>query len=116
VSDRTERDAAVQRVWTAEDVMALGVRTTVPVAGEIIAGLCKDESYRMVARGEFPVPVIKVGKNRLVVPTAPILRLLDIGPQDANMAGPAPPGPAAGGSRSPALKPDGSSAEDVDAA
>jgi len=81
-----------RRVWTPGEVKALGVRTTVPIAGEIIAGLCKDESYRMVHRGEFPVPVIKVG-HRLVVPTAPILRLLDIGPQD-----------------------DGSSAEDADAA
>ena len=86
---------------------ALGVRTTVPIAGEIIAGLCKDESYRMVARGEFPVPVIKVGRNKLVVPVAPILRLLDIGPQDENMAGQP---------RSPALTPDGSPAEDADAA
>jgi len=96
-----------QRVWTPDAIKALGVRTTVPIAGEIIAGLCKDESYRMAARGEFPVPVIKVGKNKLVVPIAPILRLLDIGPQDANMAGPAP---------SPALTPDGSPAEDADAA
>ena len=30
-----------QRVWTPDDVRALGVRTTVPVAGEILAGLCK---------------------------------------------------------------------------
>ena len=104
-----------QRLWTPDAVKALGVRTTVPIAGEIIAGLCKDESYRMVARGEFPVPVIKVGRNKLVVPVAPILRLLDIAPQDANMAGPAP-GPAARASRSPGLTPDGSWAEDADAA
>ena len=103
-----------QRVWTPDAIKALGVRTTVPIAGEIIAGLCKDESYRMVARGEFPVPVIKVGKNKLVVPVAPILRLLDIGSQDENMAGLPPP--ATRGSRSSALTPDGSSAEDADAA
>ena len=89
-----------KRVWTLNDVRALGVRTTVPIAGEIIAGLCKDESYRMVARGEFPVPVIKVGRNRLIVPVAPILRLLDIGPQDANLAGPAPPARLPDGSTS----------------
>jgi hypothetical protein len=63
----------------------------VPIAGEILAGLCKDESYRMVQRGEFPVPVVKVGKNRLVVPTAPILRLLEIGPPGGNAAGSAQP-------------------------
>jgi hypothetical protein len=71
-----------QLVWTADDVFRLGVRTTVPIAGQIIAGLCKDESYRMVARGEFPVPVVKVGKNRLVVPVAPIIELLRIKPDE----------------------------------
>lgn len=63
--------------WTPEAVRALGVRTTVPVAGEIVAGLCKDESYRLAARGDFPVPVIKVGR-RLVVPVQPILDLLGL--------------------------------------
>jgi hypothetical protein len=82
-----------QRVWTPDDVRALGVRTTVPIAGEIIAGLCKDESYRAVQRGTFPVPVVKCGR-RMVVPVAPILELLAIKP-DVNAAGPAPPSPAA---------------------
>jgi hypothetical protein len=78
-----------QRVWTPEDVKALGVRTTVPIAGEIIAGLCKDEAYRSVKRGDFPVPVVKCGR-RMVVPVAPILELLGIKPA-VNAAGPAPP-------------------------
>lgn len=82
-----------QRVWTPDDVRALGVRTTVPIAGEIIAGLCKDESYRAVQRGTFPVPVVKCGR-RMVVPVAPILELLAIKP-DGNAAGPAPPSSAA---------------------
>lgn len=69
-----------QRVWTAEEVIALGVRTTVPIAGEIIAGLCKDEAYRSVKRGDFPVPVVSCGR-RLVVPVAPILKLLGIKPE-----------------------------------
>ncbi len=81
-----------QRVWTFEDVKALGVRTTVPIAGEIIAGLCKDEAYRFVKRGDFPVPVISCGR-RLVVPVAPILELLGIKP-DANTADSAPLGAA----------------------
>jgi len=67
-----------RRAWTPAEVIALGVRTDVPTAGEIIAGLCRDESYRMVQRGEFPVPVLKVGR-RLVVPVAPIRQLLGIG-------------------------------------
>jgi hypothetical protein len=66
-----------RRVWTAPEVLALGVRTDVPTAGEIIAGWSRDDSYRAVKRGDFPVPVIKVGR-RLIVPVAPILELLRI--------------------------------------
>jgi hypothetical protein len=84
---------ATRRTWTAAEVSALGVRTDVPTAGEILGGLCRDESYRAVKRGNFPVPVIRVGR-RMVVPVAPILELLQIGP-DMAAAGPAPPGPAA---------------------
>lgn len=76
------------RIWTPAEVSALGVRTDLPTAGEILAGLCKDEAYRMHQRGEFPVPVVKVGR-RYVVPVAPILRLLGIGPPDMDEAGPA---------------------------
>ena len=78
-----------QRVWSFEDVKALGVRTTVPIAGQIIAGLCKDEAYRAVKRGAFPVPVISCGR-RLVVPVAPILELLRI-KAEADATGPEPP-------------------------
>jgi hypothetical protein len=81
------------RVWTPEEVKALGVRTTVPIAGEIIAGLCKDEAYRAVKRGTFPVPVVQCGR-RMVVPVAAILALLRLEPE-TNVAGPASPaGPA----------------------
>jgi hypothetical protein len=64
-------------VWTEDKVRALGVRTDVPTAGEILAGLCRDEAYRMAKRGDFPVPVVRIGR-RLVVPVAPILRLLQM--------------------------------------
>lgn len=77
---------ADKRVWTAADVAALGVRTDVPTAGEIIAGLCRDEAYRMVKRGDFPVPVVRVGR-RLVVPVAPILHLMHTGTPLADAAG-----------------------------
>lgn len=89
-------------IWTAEAIKALGVRTDVPTAGAILGGLCKDEAYRMVKRGDFPVPVLHVGR-RLVVPTAPILELLGLdfdmatggtSPEvpPANAAGPTPEG------------------------
>jgi hypothetical protein len=63
--------------WTAAEVFALGVRTDVPTAGEIVAGWGPSESYKAHARGQFPVPVIKVGR-RLIVPVAHILQLLGL--------------------------------------
>ena len=98
-----------RRVWTPAEVIALGVRTDVPTAGEILAGLCRDESYRSVKRGDFPVPVLKVGRH-LVVPVAPILELLKIKPDDQPSLGPAARNPSL------ALAPDSSFAGDVDAA
>lgn len=73
----TPIDDAEERTWTEESVRALGVRTTVPIAGKVIAGWERTVSYNMAKRGEFPVPVVKVGR-RLVVPVAPILELLRI--------------------------------------
>jgi hypothetical protein len=81
-----------RKCWTAAQVQALGVRTDVPTAYDILTGLGRDEAYRSVKRGAFPVPVLKIGRH-LVVPTAPILELLRLAPQ-ANAAGPAPPDPA----------------------
>jgi hypothetical protein len=96
-------------VWTPAEVVALGVRTDVPTAGEILAGLCRDEAYRSVKRGDFPVPVVKVGRH-LAVPVAPILELLGIKPGDQP-----PSGPVSGDARL-AIAPDSSPTEDVDAA
>lgn len=85
--------SAPKITWTEDAVRALGVRTSVPIAGEIIMGWHRDDSYDAVKRGEFPVPVIKSGR-RMVVPVAPILELLRIGPPDTGPAGSAPPEPA----------------------
>ena len=49
-----------------------------PTAGAILAGWGRDESYRAVKRGDFPVPVLQLGR-RLIVPVAPILKLLGLG-------------------------------------
>ena len=76
--------------WTEEAIRALGVRTDVPTAGEIIAGWHRDDSYDAVKRGEFPVPVIRVGR-RMIVPVRPILELLRIGAPDTGATGSAPP-------------------------
>lgn len=74
--------SAGKTVWTEEAIRGLGVRTTVPIAGDIIMGWCRDASYDAVKRGEFPVPVIGQGR-RMVVPVAPILELLHVGAPEA---------------------------------
>ena len=83
---------ARQRVWTARDVLALGTRTDVPTAYEILTGRGRDAAYRAVRRGEFPVPVVHVGDHQMIVPVQPILDLLCITPdKSAGGASPAPP-------------------------
>ncbi len=77
----------MKATWTEETVRALGVRTDVPTAGSIF-GLSPAQSYKRVKAGTFPVPVIRSG-SRLMVPVAPIRRLLEI-----DAAGPAVTGPA----------------------
>lgn len=63
--------------WTAERIRALGVRTDVPTAGAIF-GLGQTQAYAAVKSETFPVPVVRVGPRRLVVPVAPILRVLGL--------------------------------------
>jgi hypothetical protein len=74
--------ARTKRAWTPEDVVALGVRTTVPIAGDILGGLTKTEAYDRVHDETFPVPVFPIGR-KLVVPVQPILDLLGIKAQVA---------------------------------
>ena len=100
---------SARRGWTPAEVVALGVRTDVPTAGDILAGLCRDEAYRSVKRGDFPIPVVKVGRH-LVVPVAPTLELLKIKPDDQPASEPAARNPDL------SLAPDSSSTGDVDAA
>lgn len=66
---------ATEQAVTVEDLRS---RTTVPllVAGGAL-GLGKNSSYQAVERGDFPVPVLRIGR-RLVVPTAPLLRVLGV--------------------------------------
>lgn len=46
---------------------------SVPVAGAIIAGLCRNTSYDAAHRGDFPT--IQIGA-RIVVPVKPLRRML----------------------------------------
>ncbi|WP_157436479.1 helix-turn-helix transcriptional regulator [Actinospica robiniae] len=45
-------------------------------------GVGRTTAYRLAANGTFPVPVLRIGTS-LRVPTAPLLRLLDIEPSTA---------------------------------
>lgn len=77
------------RIWLPDEVLALGVRTDVGTAGSIL-GLSRTQAYEAVNAGRFPVETFRIGR-RIVVPTAPIIRLLGLAPP----LPPAPPPPPA---------------------
>jgi predicted DNA-binding transcriptional regulator AlpA len=51
------------------------VTTDVQTAGAIL-GIGRSKAYELVRAGEFPVPVLRIGR-RIVVPTVAIVSLLD---------------------------------------
>ncbi|OHV21212.1 hypothetical protein BBK14_08015 [Parafrankia soli] len=68
--------------WTVSQLRALPATTDVETAGSILGmGLWK--SRALIRDGQFPVPVIRHG-SRYVVPTRPILALLDVEPADVD--------------------------------
>jgi hypothetical protein len=64
--------------WSAEQIRALGTRTDLVTAGQIL-GIGRSKSYQLARAGTFPVPVIRSG-HRYVVPVAPILTLFGVDP------------------------------------
>lgn len=66
-------------IWTAEQVLALGVRTDLVTAGSVL-GLGRTAAHQLARAGAFPIPVLRLGA-RYVVPTAPLLALLGIAPE-----------------------------------
>lgn len=65
------------RPWTIEAVRALGLTTDVETAGAVL-GVGRSKAYALAKRGEFPVRVLRVGRN-YVVPVPAILELLGVG-------------------------------------
>jgi hypothetical protein len=63
--------------WSEEAIRALGVKTDVATAASIF-GISRTRAYDRIKAGTFPVPVITVGTNHMVVPVAPILQALKI--------------------------------------
>jgi hypothetical protein len=100
--------AAERRCWTPADVIDLcktRVRIDVPTAGEIILGCGSAAAYKSVKTGNFPVAVIRVGRE-MFVPTAHIVRLLgltsDMAEDGDSLTGPdSPPMSAADPPRRP---------------
>ncbi len=74
---QVRRSPKPRQKWSRRQIEALGTRTDLPTAGSILAGLSETSSRELWRRGEFPVPVLAVGR-RLVVPVQPILDLLGI--------------------------------------
>ncbi len=66
--------------WTEEAVRALGVRADVVTVGSIL-GLSRTQTYVRLNNGTFPVPVIRMGR-RIVVPMAPVRRVLGMDADD----------------------------------
>ncbi len=69
-----------RRAWTAERVRGLGVTTDVVTAGAIL-GIGRTKAHELTRRNQFPVPVLRLGAT-YSVPTAPILALLGLAPNE----------------------------------
>lgn len=65
------------RTWTADEVLALGVRTDLATACQILYGCGKNTAWEMYHAGTLPFPTLAV-KRRVVVPTAPLVKLLGL--------------------------------------
>lgn len=63
-----------RRVWTVDEVRALGVLTDVPTAASVL-GIGRTAGYDLARCGDFPVPVLRM-RGRLSVPVAPLMGIL----------------------------------------
>lgn len=64
-------------VWTVERIRSCGVRMSGVDAVAAVYGYGPWQAYRMLAAGDVDFPVIRRGR-RYVVPTAAVLKLLQI--------------------------------------
>jgi hypothetical protein len=59
---------AERRIWTADDVRALGLITSLETAGQIL-GIGRSKAYEMARTDAFPVTIRRVGRcYRVAVP------------------------------------------------
>ncbi|CAB0663316.1 hypothetical protein FRC0191_01871 [Corynebacterium diphtheriae] len=50
---------------------------SVPAAAQLL-GISEGGAYKAIRAGQFPVPVLKIGRARYVVPVAPLLEALGL--------------------------------------
>jgi hypothetical protein len=65
------------KTWTEADIKALGVRTDLFTACEVVLGCGRDKARELYRAGELPFPAIRVGR-KVVVPVQPLLKLLGL--------------------------------------
>ncbi len=66
------------RHWTVEEVAALPVVIDLVTAGRVL-GMGRTTAYEAVHRGDFPVPVLRIGRRYRVV-TAHLRAVLGLTP------------------------------------
>ena len=74
----------VQRVWTPDEVRALGVRTDLVTAYAIVVGGGRSAAWDAYHANRLPFPTLRSGR-RVIVPVAALLALLRI-PADEGAA------------------------------
>lgn len=67
-----------------EELVALPAVVDLMTAGRAL-GIGRTRAFALARRGDFPVPVLRVGVTYRV-PTAPLLRLLGLSPDDRSEA------------------------------
>jgi len=70
----TTTPTASTPAWTTDAVRQLGLTTDVATAGAVL-GIGRTKAYELAKNGEFPVPLLRVGR-RYLVPTQGLLSLL----------------------------------------
>jgi hypothetical protein len=72
--------------WTAAGIRALGLHTDVGTAAAIF-GISRTTAYGLIERGEFPIPVLRLGtRYRIAVPA--ILTALGLPAEPSTAPGP----------------------------
>ncbi|MBN1172710.1 MAG: helix-turn-helix domain-containing protein [Micromonosporaceae bacterium] len=74
-----------QKIWTADEVRALGVRLDGVTACEIVYGVGRTTAYDLLRRGEVDFPVIRRSR-KWMVPTSAVLALLGVDDQVSDAA------------------------------